>query len=102
MKKSVAVVALALSFASAGAFAESFTGVVADSMCASNAAKASTPEHAACAAKCIKGGSAPVLVVGDKVYKIENQESVAKHIGHKVDVMGTLNGDTIHIDKVTM
>ncbi len=100
MKKSVAVVALALSFASAGAFAESLTGVVADSMCASNAAKASTPEHAACAAKCIKGGSAPVLVVGDKVYKISNPDKVISFAGQKVTIDGKVDADTITVASI--
>ncbi len=100
MKKLVALSALALSFASVSAFAASLTGVVADSMCASNAAKASGADHAACAAKCIKGGSAPVLVVGDKVYKISNPDKVVSFAGQKVTVDGKVENDTITVASI--
>lgn len=100
MKKLIALTALTLSFATASAFAESLTGVVADSMCASNKAKASSPDHAACAAKCIKGGSAPVLIVGDKVYKIANPTKIVSFAGQKVTVDGTVADDTITVASV--
>ncbi len=61
-----------------------------------------TKDDIACAQKCVKGGEAAVLIVGDKTYKIENQDAVKNHIGHKVNVTGTMTGDTIHIDKVSM
>jgi hypothetical protein len=100
-KKILATAAIFLAVSASTAFAEEFKGTVTDSMC-NVKHTAGTKDDVACAEKCMKMGDKAVLVVGDKVYKIENQESVAKHIGHKVDVMGTLNGDTIHIDKVTM
>jgi hypothetical protein len=100
VKKLVAIAALTLSFATASAFAASFTGVVADEMCAANPAKVSTPEHAACAAKCIKGGSPAVLVVGEKVYKVSNPDKIASFAGHKVTVDGTLENDTITVASV--
>ena len=100
-KKLLATAAIFLAVSSASAFGEEFKGTVTDSMCSVKHV-AGTKDDVACAEKCMKMGDKAVLVVGDKVYKIENQESVSKHIGHKVDVMGTLNGDTIHIDKVTM
>ena len=104
MKKLLAVCTLSLSFLSVNAMAATFHGVVSDAMCAKNdVAKAGTPGHADCAKKCIGMGSPAVLVVGDKVYKIDNQDAVAKHIGHKVNVTGTMVSEgTIHIDKVTM
>jgi hypothetical protein len=100
MKKLVALTALTLSIATASAFAESLTGVVADSMCASNKSKAASAAHADCAAKCIKGGSAPVLVVGDKVYKISNPTKIVSFAGHKVTVDGTVANDTITVASV--
>lgn len=100
MKKFVALTALAFTFATASAFAESLTGVVADEMCASNTAKASSPAHAACAAKCIKGGSAPVLVVGDKVYKFSDPAKAVAFAGKKVTVDGTVEKDTITISSI--
>jgi hypothetical protein len=100
-KKLLLTAAIFLAVSSASAFGEEFKGTISDSMCAAKHVNASKDDMA-CAQKCVKGGSAAVLVIGDKVYKIDNQESVKDHIGHKVNVMGTMNGDTIHIDKVTM
>ena len=99
--KILATAAIFLAVSASSAFAEEFKGTVTDSMCSVKHV-AGTKDDVACAEKCMKMGDKAVLVVGDKVYKIENQDAVAKHIGHKVDVMGTLTGDTIHIDKVTM
>jgi len=100
VKKLVALTVLTLSFATASAFAESLTGVVADAMCANNKSKAAGMDHAACAAKCIKGGSAPVLVVGDKVYKIANPTKIVSFAGQKVTVDGTVADDTITVESV--
>ena len=99
--KILATAALFLAVSASSAFAEDWKGTVTDSMCSTKHV-AGTKDDVECAQKCMKMGDKAVFVVGDKVFKIENQDAVAKHIGHKVDVMGTLNGDTIHIDKVTM
>ena len=98
MKKLVAVTALVLSFSAAGAYAETLKGFVSDSMCASKG-KANTAE---CAAKCIKGGSAPVLIVGEKVYKVTNPETLIPHAGHDVTVEATVKGDSVTVDSVKM
>ena len=98
MKKIAAITVLALSFASASAFAESFSGFVSDDMCA----KKGKANSAECAQKCIKGGAAPVLVVGDKVYKVSNPDTLVAHAGHNVTVDGSVKGDTITVDSVKM
>ncbi len=98
MKKLIALTVLVLGFATAGAYAESLKGFVSDSMCAAKG-KANSPE---CAAKCIKGGSAPVLVVGDKVYKITNPNTLIPHAGHNVIVEGTVTGDSLTVASVKM
>ncbi|MBB5340110.1 hypothetical protein [Tunturiibacter gelidoferens] len=98
MKKLVALTTLALALTTAGAYAESFKGFVSDTMCANKGTKNS----ADCAAKCIKGGSAPVLVVGDKVYKITNPDTLVPHAGHDVTVEGTLKGDSLTVESVKM
>ena len=100
MKKLVALTALTLSFATAGAFAESFTGVVSDAMCAKNPAKASSAEHASCAQKCIKGGSPAVLIVGEKVYKVSNPDTLTDFAGKTVTVDGSVAADTITVKSV--
>lgn len=102
MTKKILLTATAfLSFSAASAFAETWKGTVSDEMCSTKHI-AATKEDMACAQKCVKGGSPAVLVVGDKVYKIDNQNSVKDHIGHKVSVTGTMTGDSIHVDKVAM
>jgi len=98
MKKLAALTVLALSVATASSYAESLKGFVSDSMCA-NKGKANTAD---CAAKCIKGGSAPVLVVGDKVYKVTNPETLVAHAGHDVTVEGTVKGDSLTVSSVKM
>ena len=101
MKKFAALTVLTLSFAATSAFAESLTGIVADSMCASSSkAKAMTAEHASCAKKCIKGGADPVLMVGDKVYKIANPDKLVAFAGQKVTVVGTVSNDTLTVASV--
>jgi|SRR5450432_176092 hypothetical protein len=98
MKKSLL---LALVFCSSLVYASTggtWTGYISDSDCGT---KGNSADHAECAKKCIKAGAAPVLVVGDKVYTISNPKKVAKFIGDKVTVTGTLTGDAIAIDKVS-
>jgi hypothetical protein len=56
---------------------------------------------AACAQKCVKGGSPAVLVTDDgKVYKIANQDKVLASVGTNVALMGKVSGDTITVDSV--
>jgi len=100
-KRILLTAALFLTTASTSAFAENFKGTVSDAMCGAKHVNASK-EDMDCAKKCVLGGEKAVLIVGDKTYKIDNQDAVKDHIGHKVNVTGTLTGDTIHIDKVTM
>ncbi len=100
MKKLVAVSVLSLSLISASALAESFKGVVSDTMCSKDTAKASSPDHAACAQSCIKGGDAPVLIVGSKVYKIKNPDKLVAFAGKTVTIDGSLSADTITVISV--
>ena len=102
MRKLAAVTAIALSFACTCAFAESFTGYVSDAMCAKDPHKAASPDHAACAQKCIQGGEKPVLVVGDKVYTITNPDTLVPHAGHKVTVDADAKGDSLTVKSVKM
>jgi len=103
MKKYVALTALALSFATTGAFAETLTGYVSDAMCAKDAHKVSSADHAACAKKCIGGGEKPVLVVGEKtVYAITNPEILVPHAGEKVTVEGDVKDGSLTVKSVKM
>lgn len=102
MKKLAAVATLVLTFSAASAFAQSFTGWVSDAMCAKNPAQVSNASHAACARKCIDGGSPAVLVVNGKVYPVSNPEALKKYAGEKVTVDGTLHDGTLTVRSVKL
>ena len=92
--------AVVFAFASISAFAAEWSGTIMDTKCSGNKAMR---ENAACAEKCIKGGSPAVLVTSDgTVYKIADQDKVMAHAGHKVTISGTMEGDTIKVDSVKM
>jgi len=99
MKKYLLLLIMAVAMSSTFAKDGVLTGYIGDAMCAAKG-KANSADHAACAAKCIKGGSAAVLVVGDKVYKIANQSKVIKFAGKKVNVEGTVTDDTIDVTSI--
>jgi hypothetical protein len=101
MKKFAALTVLALAFSTAGAFAETLTGWVADSMCAKDPHKVSSADHADCAKKCIGMGEKPVLVVDEKVvYTITNPDMLVKHAGEKVTVDGTVKDGALTVKSV--
>jgi len=100
MKKLAVFATLALSFCTASAFAETYTGVVSDAMCAKNPAKASSPDHAACAKKCIEGGSPAVLIVDGKVYPVSNPDTLKEYAGQKITVDASVDNGTLTIKSV--
>ena len=100
MKRIAALATLALTLSAASAFAQSFTGWVSDAMCAKNPAKVSSADHAACAKKCIEGGSPAVLVVDGKVYQVANQDMLKNYAGQKVTVDATLDNGMLTIKSV--
>jgi hypothetical protein len=103
MKKLAVLTALALSFAATGAFAETLTGYVSDTMCSTDAHKVSSADHAECAKKCIAGGDKPVFVVGEKtVYTITNPKILVPHAGEKVTVEGSVKGSALTVRSVKM
>lgn len=85
------------------AAAETWNGVISDAKCGAAHADASA-KAMKCVAGCVKGGQAPVLVSDGKVYKIDDasKEKVMAHLGHKVKVTGSMDGDTVKIDSVEM
>jgi len=98
MKKYLLLLVLFFSVVVYAADKGTWTGYISDADCG---IKGNNAEHAACAKKCVKNGAAPVFVVGDKVYTISNPKKVAKFIGDKVKITGTITGDAIDIDKVS-
>jgi hypothetical protein len=97
MKKIAAFALMTVGFAGAAMAAE-YKGFVEDTACAN---KPEMKGDAACAKKCIKGGSPAVLVTEDgKVYKIANQDKIVASAGENVTVVGKLKGDTLTVDSV--
>jgi hypothetical protein len=101
MKKLATLTAIALAFATTGAFAATYTGYVSDAMCAKDPHKVSSADHAECAKKCISGGEKPVLVVAEKtVYTITNPEILVPHAGEKVTVEGKVKDGALTVTSV--
>ena len=99
MKKVLAMFA----FCAMSAMAAEWTGYIVDASCAGKKEDhGASADHAACAARCIKGGAPAVLVSDGNVYKISNQDKVVAHAGKKVTISGTVDGDTITVESVKM
>jgi hypothetical protein len=97
MMKISAVVLITMGLA-ASAMAAEFKGFVEDQSCSKMPAMKG---DAACAQKCIKGGSPAVLMTEDgKIYKIANQDKIVASAGQNVTVTGKLKGDTLTVDAV--
>ena len=105
MNKTLAVFALLNAEAfTLSAFAEQVSGYIADATCAASmGAKVAGEAHSKCAEKCIKGGSAAVLVTPEgKVYKLDDQKAAVEHAGQDVTVNGTVTNDSIKVASITM
>lgn len=95
--KKLAAAGATLLFFSGLSFAESLTGYVTDSACASKGLGGA--DHKACAQKCAAKGVDLVLVTDDKkVVKIQNQDAVKNMVGDKITADGKMDGDSIHIE----
>lgn len=96
-------VALIASLFALSAMAEKWKGTISDAKCGKAHADASE-KSIKCVEGCVKGGQAPVFVVGDKVLKIDeaSKSKVMSHLGHKVEIDGELKGDTVTIKSIKM
>lgn len=100
MRKFAVVAAVAFTLCAGSALAETYTGVVSDAMCAKNPTKASSPDHAACAKKCIEGGSPAVLIVDGKVFPVSNPDTLKDYAGQKVTVDASVDNGTLTVKSV--
>ena len=103
MKRVAALFVVVMSFASVAARAADSTAIngwISDTMCAAKHAGTG----AACAKKCIEGGSAPVFVDEAKkaVWTIDNPDAVKGFYGDHVTVKATADADkkSVHIDSI--
>ena len=89
-----------LSLTPAALAAQSFTGVVTDSMCG---VKHMMPgrSDAQCVQECVKAGSKYELVVGTKTYTLSSKpEKIAPFAGQHVRVEGMLKGATLDVQSI--
>ena len=80
----------------------SWAGWISDSKCAAKGANAA---HETCTKKCVESGEKPVLVTdqGGKVVPIDNPDAVKDHLGHHVEVKGSMtNAGAVHVESVSM
>ena len=81
-------------------FAESFTGVITDTMCGAKHTMMKDQPDDKCVKMCVKGSSEYALYDGPNVFKLSDQSKPAKFAAKKVKVTGTLDAKTKTI-KVT-
>ena len=106
MKKIAAVTLSLLSFVAVAAYAADSTtkldGWISDAMCGAKHAGTG----AACAKKCIEGGSKPVFVdaVKKQVWSIDNPDAVKDAYGKHVTITATADAATksVHITDVSV
>lgn len=95
------VMMIAMAIATAGA-ADTFTGIITDTMCGSKPhsqmSKGST--DAECAKMCVKGPHEYALLDGTNILKLSDQKAAAKFPAQKVKVTGAYDEKTKTI-KVT-
>jgi hypothetical protein len=76
-----------------------FTGMITDSMCGARHMRNSHLTSAECAQACVRKGANYVLVDGERRYLlIGGEDSLAKLVGVRANVMGTLEGDAIVVN----
>jgi hypothetical protein len=104
--KRLLFVALAFALTAPLGAAETFKGVIADSMCGAKHSADKhgdkAADHKACVERCVGRGGEYVLATADKVYKIANQDLAAlkEFAGQEVMVTGDVKDETITVTKV--
>ena len=93
------VILFALALTVPALHADSWTGWITDASCG---AKGANAEHKECALRCAKRGQALALfnTADKKLYKLDNQDAAKAEVGHKVKITGTLDGETIKVEKI--
>jgi hypothetical protein len=92
MKKTILVLALAAMTALAADKAQTFTGIVTDTMCGAKHTMGISPDDK-CVRECIKMDPKKwkyALLVGSEMYVLSDQQTPEKFAAQKVRVTGTL------------
>ena len=82
------------------ALAETFTGVVTDTMCGAKHSMMKDQPDDKCVKMCVKGSSDYALYDGQNTFKFSDQSKAAKFAAQRVKVEGTLDPKTKSI-KIT-
>jgi hypothetical protein len=101
-----AVTLLALAALGPAQRAQTFTGVITDSMCANgnHSVMRMGPTDAECTRACVEAhGASYVLYDGKSAYELSDQKSAEKFAGQGVRVTGTLDekAHKIQVDSIT-
>jgi hypothetical protein len=87
----------------AGAVADTWTGEIADGMCAlAGHAHMGATDARTCTLECVKANQPFAFAVDKKVFKIANQKfpQLETYAGLRVQLTGELKGDTITVAKI--
>lgn len=98
MKRTLLALALVIAFVPALHAAE-WTGWITDAGCG---AKGANAEHKDCSLRCAKRGESLVFYnsADEKLYKLDKQDDAKAQLGHKVKVVGELDGDSIKVTSI--
>ncbi len=105
MKKGMVTLMLAAISAFAAGSAQTFTGMITDSMCGkSHKAMGVTPDSK-CVKDCVRADPSHYkysLYDGKSVYVLSDQQAPERFAGQKVNVKGTLDqkSNTIHVESI--
>jgi hypothetical protein len=93
MKNTLSLVFAGALIAGAAA-AETFSGVITDTMCGKEHAGMKITPDSKCVTECVKHGSKYALYDGKAVYVLSDQKAPEQFAGQKVKINGTLNANT--------
>ena len=94
MKKIVMLIVAAALLEVAGVSAQTFKGVITDSMCGADHKAMKVSPDSKCVLECVKAGSKYALYDGKNVYVLSDQTSPAKFAAQKLSVTGVLDPKT--------
>jgi len=82
---------------------QTFTGVISDDMCGLDHSGMGETDEKKCTLSCAASGSDFVLADKEhkKVYLLDDQKKPKEFAGAKVTIVGTLEGETIHVQSIT-
>ncbi len=102
MKKQIAIAVVSAALGLAAPAAQKFTGTITDDMCKNADHKSmNMGSDEKCVMECVKGMNGKyVLWDGKNTYALSDQKTPARFAAKKVVVTGTLDGNTIKVDKI--